>query len=117
MKKERFKVESLKFDSTGLIPAIIQDYKTGDVLMMAYMNRDSVKKTLRGLKTCFWSRSRQKYWLKGETSGNFQLVRAVYYDCDKDTLLVKVKQLGQGACHTGARSCFYRKVQLKKKKA
>lgn len=104
------KVQSLKFDENGLIPAIIQDYKTGEVLMLAYMNKDSLKKTLKIKKTCFWSRSRKTYWIKGETSGNFQAVKAVYYDCDKDTLLIKVKQLGDCvACHTGNRSCFYRK--------
>jgi len=110
MKGVKFKVESLKFDRNGLIPAIIQDYKTGEVLMMAYMNKDSLKKTLKIKKTCFWSRSRETYWIKGETSGNFQIVKAVYYDCDMDTLLIKVKQIGDGvACHTGNRSCFYRK--------
>jgi len=111
VKKEQFKVESLKYDRDGLIPAIIQDYKTGEVLMMAYMNKDSLKKTLKIGKTCFWSRSRKKYWIKGETSGNFQVVKAVYYDCDMDTLLVKVRQMGDGAaCHTGNRTCFYRRA-------
>ena len=111
MKGSKFKVGSLKYDKDGLIPTIIQDYKTGEVLMMAYMNKDSLKKTLNIKKTCFWSRSRQKYWVKGETSGNFQIVKAVYYDCDMDTLLVKVRQAGDGvACHTGNRSCFYRKI-------
>ncbi len=111
MKSLKFKVESLKFDKDGLMPAIAQDYKTGEVLMMAYMNKNSLKKTLKIKKTCFWSRSRQKYWIKGETSGNFQVVKAIYYDCDMDTLLIKVRQLGAGvACHTGNRSCFYRKI-------
>lgn len=105
------RVKDLKYDKDGLIPAIIQDYKTGEVLMLAYMNKDSLKKTLKIKKTCFWSRSRQKYWVKGETSGNFQIVKAVYYDCDMDTLLIKVRQAGDGvACHTGNRSCFYRKI-------
>lgn len=103
------KVKNLKFDSKGLIPVIIQDYKTGEVLMLAYMNKTSLGKTLRSGKTCFWSRSRKKYWTKGETSGNFQFVKAVYYDCDMDTLLIKVRQKGV-ACHTGNRSCFYRKM-------
>lgn len=105
----RIKVEDLKFDKDGLIPAIIQDYKTKEVLMVAYMNKTSVKRTLKLGKACFWSRSRKKYWVKGETSGNFQFVKAVYYDCDMDALLIKVKQIGV-ACHTGNRSCFYRKI-------
>ena len=111
MKKQKFKISSLRFDKNGLITAIIQDYRTGEILMMAYMNRSSLKKTLKIKKTCFWSRSRQKYWVKGETSGNFQFVKSIYYDCDMDTLLVKVKQMGDGvACHTGNRSCFYRRL-------
>ncbi len=111
MKQQKFKIRDLKFDKDGLIPAIIQEYKTGEVLMMAYMNKDSLKKTLKAKKTCFWSRSRQKFWIKGETSGNFQVVKAIYYDCDMDTLLIKVKQMGDCvACHTGNRSCFYRKI-------
>ena len=109
MKNKTFKVGSLKFDSSGLLPTIIQDYKTKEVLMVAYMNKSSLEKTLASGKTCFWSRSRKKYWTKGETSGNFQFVKAVYYDCDKDTLLIKVRQKGV-PCHTGERSCFYRKI-------
>ena len=109
MKKKKFRVGDLKFDNKGLIPVIIQDYKRGDVLMMAYMNKASLKKTMASGKTCFWSRSRKKYWTKGKTSGNFQFVKAMYYDCDMDTLLVKVRQVGV-ACHTGNRSCFYRKI-------
>lgn len=96
----------LKFDDKGLIPAIIQDYKNGDVLMLAYMNRESLSKTLKTKKTHFWSRSRKKLWLKGETSGHFQKVKHIYCDCDADTLLVKVEQVGP-ACHTGERSCFF----------
>lgn len=103
-------MKGLKFDKKGLIPAIIQDYRTGEVLMAAYMNRASLKKTLKSGKTCFWSRSRKKYWTKGETSGNFQFVKGIYYDCDMDALLVKVRQVGV-ACHTGKRSCFYRKLK------
>ncbi len=110
MKEEKFKVENLKFDKNGLIPAIVQDHESGEVLMLAYMNAESVKRTLESGKTCYWSRSRQQYWVKGETSGNFQFVKDVYYDCDMDTLLVKVEQKGV-ACHTGKRSCFYRKVE------
>ena len=103
--------DKLKFDANGLIPAIIQDYKTGEVLMVAYMNEESLKKTLKIKKTCFWSRSRKTYWIKGETSGHFQFVKGIYYDCDKDALLIKVRQLG-AACHTGKRSCFYRKLKV-----
>lgn len=110
MTKEKFEVKDLKFDKKGLIPAIMQDYKTGEVLMLAYMNKKSVERTLKLEKTCFWSRSRRTYWIKGETSGNFQFVKAVYYDCDKDTLLIKIRQKG-AACHTGNRSCFYRKLK------
>lgn len=109
MRVQGCKVEDLKFDENGLIPAIIQDYKTGEVLMVAYMNKTSIKKTLRLAKTCFWSRSRNRYWVKGETSGHFQFVKHIYYDCDMDALLIKVRQVGV-ACHTGNRSCFYRKI-------
>ncbi len=102
-------IDELKFDSKGLIPAIVQDEKTKDVLMMAYMNKESLKKTLKEGKACYWSRSRKKLWTKGETSGNFQQVKAIYYDCDMDTLLLMVDQTG-AACHTGNRSCFFRKL-------
>jgi phosphoribosyl-AMP cyclohydrolase len=93
----------------GLVPAIVQDEETGDVLMLAYMNRESWMKTLATGKAHYWSRSRKSLWLKGESSGHFQLVREVRLDCDEDTILLKVKQLGEAACHTGYRSCFYRK--------
>ena len=99
----------LKYDANGLIPAIIQDVDTNDVLMMAYMNEQSLRATIETGKTHFWSRSRQKYWMKGESSGHTQEVQGIFIDCDKDTLLVKVKQIG-GACHNGYRSCFYRKL-------
>ncbi len=105
-------LKQLKFDDKGLIPAIVQDYKSGEVLMVAYMNEESLKKTLKAKKTCFWSRSRNQYWVKGETSGHFQFVKSISYDCDKDALLVKVRQVGV-ACHTGMRSCFYRKLKIK----
>ncbi len=104
-------IPELKYDEKGLIPAIIQDIKDNEVLMLAYMDKTALKKTIETGKTHFWSRSRQKYWLKGETSGNFQLVKEILYDCDEDTLLIKVEQLGRGACHTGNRTCFYRKVE------
>lgn len=104
-------IKDVKFDSNGLVPAIVQDYKTKDVLMLAYMNKQSLKKTLKDKKSCFWSRSRKKFWTKGETSGCFQVVKQVCYDCDGDTLLIKVKQLGGAACHTGKWSCFYRSIK------
>jgi len=103
-------IKKLKFNSDGLIPAIVQDYKTKDVLMLAYMNIDSLKETLKGGKTCFWSRSRQEYWVKGMTSGHFQFVKSVYYDCDCDTLLIKVRQVGF-PCHTMKKTCFYRTIK------
>ncbi len=98
----------LKFDEKGLIPAIVQDVKTGEVLMLAYMNRESLLQTIKTGKMTYWSRSRGKLWVKGETSGHLQLVREVRVDCDGDALLFKVEQIG-AACHTGYRSCFYRK--------
>jgi len=97
----------LKYDDKGLIPAVIQDWKTGEVLMVAFMNAASLQKTVDTGLTWFWSRSRQKFWQKGETSGNVQRVKDILYDCDQDTLLVKVDQTGP-ACHTGERSCFFR---------
>ena len=103
-------LNKLKFDKEGLIPAIVQDHENNEVLMMAYMNLDSLKETIKVGKTCFWSRSRQKYWVKGETSGHFQHVKHIYYDCDCDTLLIRVVQVGS-ACHTMKRSCFYREIK------
>ena len=100
----------LRFDANGLIPAIVQDHKTKEVLMMAYMNLASLKKTLKDGKACYWSRSRREFWVKGMTSGHFQFVKSVSYDCDCDTLLIKVKQIG-AACHTNRKSCFYRKIK------
>ena len=100
----------LKFDEKGLIPAIIQDVSTQDVLMMAWMNAESLQKTLESGETWFWSRSRQQLWHKGGTSGNTQKVSEVRYDCDADVLLVLVEPAGP-ACHTGEISCFYRKLE------
>ncbi len=102
-------IDEFKFDEKGLIPAIVQDYRTDEVLMLAYMNKESIKKTLETGRTWFWSRSRKQYWCKGETSGNVQHVKEIKYDCDADTLLVLVEQVGV-ACHTGERSCFYRSI-------
>jgi len=109
------KIQDLKYDKNGLIPAIVQEDKSGEVLMLAYMNKASLRRTLASGKTCFWSRSRKKYWTKGETSGHFQFVKAVYYDCDMDALLIKVRQKGV-ACHTGTRTCFYRKLCVTRRK-
>ncbi|MDD5043941.1 MAG: phosphoribosyl-AMP cyclohydrolase [Candidatus Omnitrophica bacterium] len=106
----KINLKDFKYGKDGLIPAIIQDYKTNDVLMLAYMNKESLKRTIKIGKTCFWSRSRREYWVKGMTSGHFQYVRSIAYDCDMDALLIKVRQVGV-ACHTGNRSCFYRKIK------
>lgn len=108
-------LNKLKFSADGLIPAIVQDHMSKDVLMMAYMNIDSLRQTLKIGKACFWSRSRKEYWVKGMTSGHFQYVKSVYYDCDCDTLLIKVRQVG-AACHTYRKSCFYRKIKSAKQK-
>ncbi|OGS11889.1 MAG: phosphoribosyl-AMP cyclohydrolase, partial [Elusimicrobia bacterium RIFOXYB1_FULL_48_9] len=102
--------KSLKYDANGLIPVIVQDYKDNQVLMLAYMNSKAVELTLKTRKATFWSRSRKKFWVKGETSGNIQKVKEVSYDCDKDALLVKAVQVGGAACHTGYRSCFFTKI-------
>lgn len=101
-------ISDLTYDTAGLIPAVIQQAGTGEVLMVAYMNAESLAKTVETGYTWFWSRSRRKYWQKGESSGHVQKVREIRYDCDADTLLVTVDQAGPGACHTGERSCFYR---------
>lgn len=105
---EKF-LDSLKYDKDGLLPAVVQDDSNGDVLMVAYMNRDAVAQTLTSGRACFWSRSRQKFWIKGETSGNIQAIKSVYVDCDRDCVVVKVDQTG-AACHEGYRSCFFRRV-------
>ncbi|HCU87973.1 MAG: phosphoribosyl-AMP cyclohydrolase [Verrucomicrobiales bacterium] len=103
-------IDGLKFNDDGLIPAIIQEEGTGRVLMMAWMNADSIRDTIDTGKTHFWSRSRQKYWMKGESSGNTQQVKDVAYDCDGDTLLIQVEQIG-AACHEGYKSCFFCSVK------
>ena len=106
--------ETIKLDFTktgGLVPAIVQDNETGEVLMLAYMNQEAFDATLSTGKATYFSRSRQTLWVKGETSGNVQLVKEIRLDCDDDTLLIKVEQLGGAACHTGHRSCFYKKVE------
>jgi phosphoribosyl-AMP cyclohydrolase len=102
-------LDSLKYDADGLIPAVVVDAETKAVLMVAYMNKDSLADTVRTGKTHFWSRSRQQYWMKGESSGHTQEVKGIYIDCDVDTLVIEVAQSG-AACHNGYRSCFYRKL-------
>lgn len=106
-----FDISNIKFNEKGLVPAIAQDYLTGDVMMMAYMNKDALEKTLSTGRAHYFSRSRNRLWLKGETSGNFQEVKAIYYDCDEDTILLKINQIG-AACHTGERSCFFRRLDM-----
>jgi phosphoribosyl-AMP cyclohydrolase len=103
----------LKIDfkkSGGLVPVIVQDDETNEVLMLAYMNQEAWLKTLETGKATYWSRSRNSLWVKGESSGKVQLVKKIYIDCDEDTVLLKVEQIGGAACHTGYRSCFYRQV-------
>lgn len=107
MNEDFFK--KLQFNADGLIPAIVQEHGTGKVLMMAWMNRESLLRTLQTQHTCFWSRSRQKFWVKGETSGHTQRVKRMAFDCDGDALLVEVEQVG-AACHEGYRSCFFRDI-------
>ena len=99
---------AVKYDEHGLVPAIVQEETSGQVLMLAWMNADALRRTLETGRTWFWSRSRRAYWCKGETSGDRQYVRRVAYDCDVDVLLIVVEQEGRGACHTGERSCFFR---------
>jgi phosphoribosyl-AMP cyclohydrolase len=103
-------LSNLKFDTNGLIPAIVQDAHTKDILMMAYMNAESLRLTLERGETYFWSRSRRELWHKGETSGNIQKVVDIFVDCDADTLLIRVQPMGP-ACHTGERTCFYRQLE------
>jgi phosphoribosyl-ATP pyrophosphohydrolase/phosphoribosyl-AMP cyclohydrolase len=109
---------NLKWDDKGLIPAIVQEVNTKEVLMMAYMNEDSLKKTLETGRTCFWSRSRQKFWFKGESSGNIQKVKEIRYDCDADSILILVEQIG-AACHEGYPTCYFRTLEgeIKSEKA
>lgn len=107
---------NIKFDEKGLVPAIVQEHSTGRVLMLAYMNKEALGKTLSTGRAHYFSRSRNKLWLKGETSGNFQDVKAVYYDCDEDTILLSVEQKGV-ACHTGEMSCFFRRLDTPQPRA
>lgn len=98
------------YGDDGLVVTVIQDRQSHEVLMVAYMNQESLMKTLETGRTWFWSRSRQEFWCKGETSGDRQYVRTIRYDCDGDALLIEIDQHGNGACHTGERSCFYREL-------
>ena len=100
----------LKWNDIGLVPAIVQDYKDNEILMVAFMNKESLGLTLEKKETYFYSRSRNELWHKGHKSGEVQKVKELYYDCDNDTILVKVEQIGGAACHTGKRSCFFNKV-------
>jgi phosphoribosyl-AMP cyclohydrolase len=104
-------IEDIRYDERGLVPAIVQDHENGQVLMLAYMNAESLRRTLESGRTWFYSRSRDELWPKGETSGHVQHVKRIFYDCDADTLLVRVEQVG-AACHTGERTCFYRELEL-----
>lgn len=99
--------DQIRYDEKGLVPAIVQDYLDGTVLMMAWMNSESLQKTLETGETWFWSRSRQEFWHKGATSGHTQRIKSIRYDCDSDAILVSVEQIGDIACHTGERSCFH----------
>jgi len=109
-------ISKLKFGSDGLIPAVAQDASDGTVLMVAYMNKESLEATLKTGKATYWSRSRKKLWVKGETSGHFQIVKEILVDCDADCLLLKIDQIGGIACHTGNRSCFFRKIDTARNK-
>ena len=110
MIKLRDALDKLKYTAEGLIPAIAQQYDTQEVLMMAWMNRSSIEETLQTGRVCYWSRSRNNYWRKGEKSGQMQVLKELRFDCDADTILLLVDQTGP-ACHTGRRSCFYNKVE------
>ena len=105
-------ISQLKYDADGLIPAVVQEAGTHEVLMVAYMNEESLRRTLETKTTWFWSRSRQEYWNKGATSGHVQKVKEVRYDCDADCLLISVEQVGGTACHTGNKSCFFNVLEL-----
>ncbi len=100
-------LDAVAYNADGLVPAIAQDVENGDILMMAWMNEESLRMTLAEGRMVYWSRSREELWRKGDTSGDRQFVREAYYDCDADALLFKVEQEGEGACHTGARTCFF----------
>lgn len=112
MNRETQMVEGPDFTKNDLIPVIAQSYDDGQVLMLAYMNREAYEETLRTRRVCYYSRSRQQLWRKGEQSGHVQELIDLFYDCDADAILVKVRQVGDAACHTGYRTCFYRRINL-----
>lgn len=103
-------LQQIRFDDNGLIPAIAQDFKTGEVLMFAWMNQESLSLTIEKQQAVYYSRSRKKLWFKGEESGHTQQIKAIYTDCDNDVILVKIEQVGGIACHTGRKSCFFQKL-------
>ena len=111
MNQDYLWIEALKFNEQGLIPAIAQDAQDGTILMMAWMNKESIQKTLETKEVHYWSRSRSELCHKGATSGHIQKLKSFYYDCDADTLLLKIEQIGDIACHTGARSCFFKQIK------
>jgi phosphoribosyl-AMP cyclohydrolase len=108
---EKFDINKVKLDEKGLMAAIAQDYKTGEILMIAWMNKEALEKTLATRKAHYWSRSRNKLWFKGEESGNTQELKNIYIDCDSDAILMKVDQIGGAACHTGYKSCFFTEIE------
>jgi len=106
----KFNIKDVKFDANGLVAAIAQDYKTGEILMIAWMNKEALNKTLKTRKMHYWSRSRKKLWFKGEESGNVQVIKNIFIDCDRDAILAKVNQIGGAACHTGYKTCFFTEI-------
>lgn len=108
---EKGSILAPRFNADGLLTAIVQDFETGEILMLAHMNEEALQKTIETKQSHFWSRSRQELWHKGATSGNILHVKEILTDCDQDAILLKVRLEGTGACHTGARSCFYRKIE------
>ncbi len=116
MTDEQTTLEAVKFNADGLVPAIAQDAISGQVLMMAWMNKDSLSETIRTGRACYWSRSRQAFWRKGDTSGHTQTVKSLQVDCDGDTILIQVEQIG-AACHTGKRSCFFQQIATEDRSA
>ena len=113
---ENFSLKDLRYDSNGLVPAIAQDWLDGSILMLAWMNQESLKKTLESKEVHYWSRSRSELWRKGATSGNTQSLKEIRYDCDADAILLSIEQHGDGACHTGERSCFFNEIIYTSKK-
>ena len=107
-------MSDIKWDDRGLVTVVVQDYQSGKVLMVAWANEEAIIKSFEGGRACFWSRSRRALWLKGETSGHYQLIKDIYLDCDGDSLVFKVEQVGDIACHTGRNTCFYKRLDVDK---